>query len=144
MSSDQTDTDSDILIVSQNLVVEYDGAHWHKGKLATDHRKTETLKAAGWDVLRIREEPLELVQSGDLRWPVTSSNNESDLKTLANGVLIHLKHVLGIEILGIEKYLASRSLSNKATADQIIGDELASRQRTASILPDPAIQPYLL
>ena len=134
----------DILIRSQNLVVEYDGVYWHKGKLATDRRKTEMLKAAGWSVLRIRETPLALFQSGDLQCPVTSSNSGNDLKALASRVLIHLKHVLGIEIVGIEKYLVSRSLVNKAAADQIMGDELARRQRRASILPDPALQSHLL
>ena len=133
--------DVDILIVSQNLVVEYDGAYWHRGKLATDHRKTEMLKAAGWNVLRIREEPLEPVQPGDLRCPVTYPNTS---KTLADRVLIHLEEEFGIEIQGLAEYLASKSLVNKATADEIMGAELSNRQRTALIRPDPTLQPYLL
>ena len=55
--------DVDIMIPSQNLVIEYDGSYWHKDKLNTDVRKTEMLQSAGWDVLRIREYPLERVQS---------------------------------------------------------------------------------
>ena len=132
--------DVDIMIPSQNLVIEYDGAHWHGGKLHADTRKTDMLQSAGWNVLRIREEPLELVRSGDLRCPVTYPNT---MKDLIDRVLIHLKHVLGIEVPGVAEYLKSESLANSATADDIMGRELTNRLRTASIQPDPALQPYL-
>ena len=131
--------DVDILIESQNLVIEYDGRYWHKGKLYRDIQKTEMLQSAGWDVLRIREEPLELVQPSDLRCPVTYPKT---MKDLIDRVLIHLEHMLG-EVPGVDEYLKSESLANRATADDIMGGELTNRLRTASIQPDHALQPYL-
>ena len=133
--------DVDILIGSQNLVIEYDGAYWHEDKLDADIEKSEMLKAAGWNVMRVREEPLEPVQPDDLLCSVTYPNT---LKSLADRVLIHLKEVFGIEIPGLDEYLVSKSLVNKATADEIIGAELSNRLRTASIRPDLVLQPYLL
>ena len=132
----------DILIGSQDLVIEYDGSYWHKGKLDTDIRKTHMLQSAGWNVLRVREEPLERVQSGDLQCPVPV--NTAAYKLQVDRVLIHLGKVFGIEIPGVEKYLGSRSMVNKAVADDIIGIELSNRQKAAAIQPDPALQPNLL
>lgn len=42
----------------QRLAIEYDGSFWHQEKLDTDRAKTQDLLAAGWYVIRIREQPL--------------------------------------------------------------------------------------
>ena len=127
----------DILIPSHRLVIEYDGEYWHRNKLNSDKRKTELLQSAGWDVLRIREEPLELIQSSDLRCPVTYPDS---YKKLADRVLIYLKDELGIEIEGVDEYRKRKSLANKAAGDKIMGRELDDRQRAASTQPDRGVQ----
>ena len=115
--------DVDILIESQNLVIEYDGRHWHEDTLTRDIQKTDMLQSAGWNVLRIREDPLELVLSSDLRCPPTFLKTNA-IKNLTERVLIHLKNGIGIEVPGVDEYLESKSLANKATADDIAGRKL--------------------
>ena len=116
----------DIEIPSENLVIEYDSLWWHDGRLDKDIEKTERLKSSERDVLRIREEPLELVQDSDLRCPVTFG---SDIKPLTNSVLIHLQEIFGIEISGLDEYLIRESLVNEAAADDHHhGEELLGRE----------------
>ncbi len=54
---------ADILIRLDDrmIVVEYDGAYWHKDKADTDLRKTRDLLDAGFWVCRIRENSLEAI-----------------------------------------------------------------------------------
>jgi len=51
--------------------VEYDGAYWHADLVNTDREKTEILKNDGWDVIRVREKPLELISPTDVSVAVT-------------------------------------------------------------------------
>ena len=117
----------DIVIPSERLVIEYDGSYWHEGKLNTDIQKTKALESAGWDVLRIREEPLELVLTTDLQCPATLPY---DIKDLADRVLVNLDEEFGIEIPSLGEYLMSNSLANEDAANDIIADELSNRQKT--------------
>lgn len=48
----------DVLVPSVRLVIEYDGAYWHRGKAQIDARKTSALIASGYAVARIRENTL--------------------------------------------------------------------------------------
>ncbi|MGW1659335.1 DUF559 domain-containing protein [Streptomyces atratus] len=48
------------------MVVEYDGAYWHKDRLQKDRDKTADLSAAGYVVIRVREDPLPAVTSNDI------------------------------------------------------------------------------
>ncbi len=131
---------ADIAIPSEKLVIEYDGAHWHEGRLDKDAGKTERLKASGWDVLRIREEPLELVQDSDLRCQVTFG---SDVKLLVDRLLIHLEEVFGIDIPGLDEYRMNESLINEATASHIIGEEISNRQKIEGPSQDIGEQLFL-
>lgn len=45
----------DIFIPEINLVIEYDGFHWHQNKVSIDNRKTSSLNVLGYTVLRVRE-----------------------------------------------------------------------------------------
>jgi hypothetical protein len=51
----------DIFIPELNLVVEYDGSHWHRNKVSMDTAKTTALIAAGYTVVRIRHHPLPVL-----------------------------------------------------------------------------------
>lgn len=48
----------DIIVPSLRLLVEYDGAYWHRHRAEVDLRKTRALESSGWSVLRVRESPL--------------------------------------------------------------------------------------
>lgn len=65
-------------IGGRRLVVEYDGAYWHRepAKVVTDVRKTADLLAAGYLVVRLREDdlpPLEISHAGYLEVRVYSA-----------------------------------------------------------------------
>ena len=45
----------DLILPGMKTVVEYDGWYWHRDKADVDQRKTQALQAAGWRVIRVRE-----------------------------------------------------------------------------------------
>ena len=105
----------------EKLVLEYDGAEWHKGKKSyvRDIRKTEELKTEGWTVIRIREMPLGRIQSHDLMVEVTKPGDDK-IKFLTDNVLRHIEKVLGKDIPGVDEYLASPGLAKRELAIEII------------------------
>ena len=119
----QGPVDADIAIPSHNLIIEYDGQHWHKNEFERDNRKTQAMKSAGWRVLRIRERPLRPVQPSDMACEVTFPK---DIKRLVDGVLHHLGSSFGIGIEGLSEYLQRKSPVNGMLANRIIAsiDEL--------------------
>jgi hypothetical protein len=48
----------DVLVPSVNLIIEYDGEYWHRGKQDTDARETRELMHSGYLIARIRENDL--------------------------------------------------------------------------------------
>jgi len=56
----------DIYIPKLNLCIEFDGAYWHKNKGAIDKIKSEMLLKSGYQVIRVREEPLEKIHDTDV------------------------------------------------------------------------------
>ncbi|GAA1272789.1 hypothetical protein GCM10009609_39860 [Pseudonocardia aurantiaca] len=55
----------DIVVPELRLVIEYDGAYWHRGRDDHDRRKTSRLIAAGLNVIRIRDDGLSPLDVGD-------------------------------------------------------------------------------
>ena len=51
----------DLYMPKRNLVVEYDGEHWHKNKTESDVEKSMHLLKGGFSVLRLRESPLHML-----------------------------------------------------------------------------------
>ena len=113
----------DVMIPSEKLVLEYDGALWHKGQksYARDMRKTERLKTRGWTVIRVREEGLKPIQSHDLIVAVTFPGDDN-IKLLTDNVLRHIEKVLGKDIPGVNEYLARPDLANGDLAIEIIDE----------------------
>ena len=115
--------DVDIKIPKEKIVIEYDGAYWHKDKSEIDKIKTSELKKKGWEVIRIREKPLKILSR---KYNVSSSPTQ--YKETANKVLIKLNS-LGYEILGLEKYLERKSLINKRAADDFIAHLIKEKNK---------------
>lgn len=59
----------DVLDRSRRLVIEYDGWWWHTRQQDKDRARNAALAQGGWDVLRIREHPLERLAPGDVLVP---------------------------------------------------------------------------
>ena len=49
----------DIVLPEQGIVIEYDGAHWHRKTVGKDMLANESLASVGWTVVRVRELPLK-------------------------------------------------------------------------------------
>jgi very-short-patch-repair endonuclease len=106
--------DCDILIDQLNLIIEYDGAYWHKQKEEIDYRKTMILENAGWTVIRIREKPLPKIRDMDI---IVIKN---DIKQTANILLKRIQDAYKISFSNLKKYINRKTLINKKEADSYI------------------------
>lgn len=72
--------DCDIIDRQRNVIIEFDGAHWHSDPLAEarDNKKTQILESLGWNVIRVRELPLRCTRTLDISVP----KNQGSRKTL--------------------------------------------------------------
>ena len=113
----------DIMLRSEKLIIEFDGAYWHKtlkDKEEKDREKTELLENLGWRVLRLREEPLNKIRPHDLVVPVIANKaGKKAYKQLVDDVLLHLRQFLGKDIPGLEAYLEQGDLARWAEAESI-------------------------
>jgi very-short-patch-repair endonuclease len=68
----------DICVPELGLVVEYDGAYWHRNRRDQDIRKTRRLLAAGMRVVRVRDEGLDHLPVG-VNVRTTSKHTPDDI-----------------------------------------------------------------
>lgn len=103
----------DIKIPAQRLIVEYDGAYYHKRRRVRDRTKTSRLEAAGWTVIRIREHPLApLDRTRDVLPP-----SHAEVKQTMDLLLGRIQEVLGISLPGAARYLSGSTLRRTPEAD---------------------------
>jgi hypothetical protein len=81
----------DILVPALRLVIEYDGSFYHRGREEHDANKSNALRAAGWQVVRLREAPLERLTHHDL--PVEAVA-PAQADKLMSRILGHLRETL--------------------------------------------------
>ena len=115
--------DLDIIINEHKIIIEYDGAYWHKDKLEKDIKKTNKLFKSNWTVIRVREVPLEII---DEKYNIPA--NGKDYKNTVNKVLKKISQ-LGFEVDGIETYLKRKNLINKIEADKYISKLLKEKNK---------------
>lgn len=101
----------DIELPDHRILVEYDGAHWHRDHLERDLRKNADLEAAGWTVVRVREHPLPLTSPHDV--PCTPFSH----KDTAVAVLRRIAALTGSPMRIVDDYAQSPDLKNRAAAD---------------------------
>lgn len=92
----------------RGLIVEYDGAHWHRGHEDRDHRKSEEMMARGYEVVRIREQPLRKLLCGDVVVPARAGALTSAIHTATH--LAHSSPALAANkpaILNVGRFLAA-------------------------------------
>lgn len=76
----------DIHLPLLNLVVEYDGGHYHKDRSAQDQAKTHDLLRQGYRVIRLRGKGLSLVQQD---WDLATDESQSAARQI-HALLAHL------------------------------------------------------
>ena len=111
--------DCDIIIRQERLIVEFDGSYWHSGDRMynRDLAKTETLQKAGWNVIRVREEPLKIISSTDISVPL-----RQEMKLTVNAVLLKIQEILGVRLARIDDYLNAPHLQVSAASKAFARD----------------------
>lgn len=85
----------DMVDRGRRLVVEYDGAHWHRNAIASDAARTQALSASGWTVVRVREGALPLLDEKlNVRVPPPNGRVWPTVATV-------LEHVAGLVQRGV-------------------------------------------
>ena len=108
----------DIFVPSLNLCIEFDGSYWHKGKKELDKIKSEMLLMDGYQVIRVREEPLEKIHDTDV-----ISKKPYNGKQVTNDILSMIKSMYNIDIKlleQIEDYQSKSELQNEKGLDRYI------------------------
>ncbi|KZF13365.1 hypothetical protein A2J03_15460 [Rhodococcus sp. EPR-157] len=123
---------ADIVIPSRRLIVEYDGAHYHRDGYDTDRFQSAALTAAGWVVLRVREFPLESIGGYQvLAEPVCSIKSLTDRVLAACGEL-------GFHASRLSWYLAQSDCVATELSDAAVYQNRSNSVSTA--LPEIAEQ----
>jgi very-short-patch-repair endonuclease len=104
----------DILINSHNLVIEYDGSYWHKESQSRDIRKNKYFKTIGFKVIRLRESPLNKIESQDIVVNIkgTVGNDDREIKKAVDHIL-KLAPPIGTNY---QAYIRSKNLDKKRDA----------------------------
>ena len=114
----------DIKIPSEMVVVEFDGAYWHRDLYDRDARKTAALRDAGWEVIRVRDYGLTKISPID----VTVDTRIMSYKEIANQTLVRLFKILGKDPGQLRDYLTLRDLVHRTEAQAFIEALLAERR----------------
>ena len=108
----------DIYIPQLKLGIEFDGSYWHKDKQALDKLKTIQLKEEGFEILRVREEPLKRIFDTDIM-----SKQPFNPKQLTNDILTQIMKMYELDtkkIAKIQSYISKKELQNEKVLDKYI------------------------
>jgi G:T-mismatch repair DNA endonuclease (very short patch repair protein) len=114
--------DVDILLDDLKVVVEFDGAYWHSKKVDKDREKTALMEEAGWQVIRVRERPLDSIHVNDVMVDAMAP-----AKTVADLVLNKIVDLTGTDVPQLDEYLASEEPWREAQALKAIRAYQAER-----------------
>jgi len=114
--------DVDIVLDDLKVVVEFDGSYWHRKKVDKDREKTVLMEEAGWQVIRVREHPLDSIHVNDVM-----VDTLAPAKTVADLVLNKIVEVTGTDVPQLDEYLASEGPWRDAEALKAIRAYQAER-----------------
>ena len=129
----------DIYLKEINLGIEFDGSYWHKDKSDLDKLKTQKLKQDGFQIMRIREEPLKPITDIDV-----VSKRPFNAKQVANDILTHIIQTFDLEkerVQKISKYLMQKDLKNEDALEEyiemILNEKSANKQKRTKTAHKP-------
>ena len=108
----------DIYIPQLHLGIEFDGSYWHKDKRALDKLKTQQLNEEGFDVIRVREEPLEKIFDTDVISSMPYTGKKVTDTVLRQ--IMKMKKIDGNKVRQINNYLTKEGLQNQKGLDEYI------------------------
>ena len=123
----------DIKMPNQKLIIEYDGAYWHKGKeqKLRDFEKTRQLTQIGWIVIRIRLDKQEKISDDDI---LMEAEDHKDAKSVANNLILKLVELGYLQQSDYDSYQARDSLINEEKAEAYIQQLLNAKVDKSSQL----------
>ena len=105
--------EADIFLEELNLVIEYDGAHWHKGKELKDREKSEFFELLGKRVIRVRERPLSSITRNCVEVSDDIFTNKSEVDRVLSFVLSNFSSAIPREkLVSIRHYINSSDFQN--------------------------------
>lgn len=126
----------DIFIPKLNLCIEFDGSYWHKGKRELDKIKSEMLFEEGFELIRVREEPLKKIYDTDV-----ISKKPYNGKQVTNDILSVILNMFDLDqklISRIKEYQSKDDLQNEKGLEKYIDkiltektDKKSSKSKTA-------------
>ena len=108
----------DIYLEELNIGIEFDGSYWHKDKNDLDKLKTNNLKREGFEIIRIREEPLKAITEIDI-----VSKLPFDPKKVTNDILKYIVKEFQIsnhKLEQINNYLRKPNIQNESALNDYI------------------------
>ena len=121
----------DIYIPQLKLGIEFDGSYWHKDKRALDKLKTEKLEEDGFEIFRVREEPLKRIFEDDIM-----SKQPFSGKQLTNDILTQIMNRYNLDakkIAKIKAYISKKELQNEKGLDKYIDMILTEKGEKAEM-----------
>ena len=115
----------DLFISDLNLAIEFDGSYWHKDKRALDKIKSEMLMDEGYQVIRIREQPLKKIHENDIVSKLPYNGKEITDNILKR--IMELYQVNDSTKLKFENYISKDGLQNEKALDRYIDKILTEK-----------------
>lgn len=116
----------DIYLPSINLGIEFDGHYWHKEKADLDKVKTLQLKGEGFEMIRIREEPLERLFDSDIM-----SKDPFNAKQVVNDILTQIMNTYDLDKdvkSKIKHYISLKKLKNQDALNEYIEEIMEEKE----------------
>ena len=116
----------DIYLPSVNLGIEFDGSYWHKEKVEMDKVKTLQLKGEGFEIIRVRQEPLVRIFETDIM-----SKNPFNAKQVVNDVLIQIMKLNDLDKglkTTIKHYISLKKLKNQDALNEYIEEIMEEKE----------------
>ena len=123
----------DVYVKDINLLIEYDGAHWHsKSKtVKNDLLKNQIAKYNGFDMLRIREQGLNKINDNDIVLDFdtnTNRDNESQINIL-NLLIDYINTNYNQKISKYESSFLNDSLYNQKLSQGFVKNDLTNHPK---------------
>lgn len=107
--------EADIYIEDINLVIEYDGSHWHKGKESKDIEKSEFFESLGKRVIHIRERPLSPITNSCIEVSDNIFESKSEVDRVFSLILSEFSHSIPkTKLDALERYLVETDFQNES------------------------------
>lgn len=91
--------EADIFLEELNLVIEYDGAHWHNGKEYKDKEKSAFFEGIGKQIIRVRERPLSSITDSCIEVSNDIYANKGEVDRVLSFIVSKFSDAIAVNIL---------------------------------------------